>query len=321
MEINSRRLPTLSLYHIGLNGDQLNLFPAWVRSDKFISREEVVCYFTSPDIQRQITAFGIGLSSMCPADRPQSLEFNGDLDLSQALLLLDMAGRARVQSVELEVFHLDWSSPQTVPCRIIHKLAQLETLKIDWPTLSSDHWRILLQAIAAPKLKALTLSGGGVPWNALASFLARHPAISELNLPASDITRLPLKHCALKMPYLHRVEGKLAKVISFVKILTHSAITSIHGEIPRNTSLFKTIDKMIASLAACRSDISLFANLTSTQPNGPLTRTRSVSAKTWERWRRFSDRLAHLRRLRLTVAGMQDSTLLVSCLAGVCDTF
>ncbi|KAF7964611.1 hypothetical protein HWV62_4982 [Athelia sp. TMB] len=315
IEINSHRLPSLSLYHIGLNGDQFNLFPAWVRSDRFASREEFLCYFTSPNIKTQIGAFDTGLSSMRPEDRPKSLEFNGDLDVKQALSLLDIAGSARAHSVELEVFHLDLSLPQAVSGRTIRKLAHLEKLKIEWPTLSSDHWRLLLEAVVTPNLKTLTLIGAGVPWNALASFLSRHSTILELHLPASDITRLSRRHRALQMPHLHRLEGKLAKVVSLMKLLTKSAITSIHGEIPSNTPLVQTIEEIITTLATCNSNISLVANLTSTKPNGSLAQIRPLPARTLRKWRLLPDRLAQLRRLRLIVVGIDNSTLLT------CDTF
>lgn len=315
LEINTHRLPTLGLYYIGLNGDQFSLFPAWVRSEKFTSREEVSCHFASPNTNRKIGALGVGLSCMRPADRPKSLEFNGDLDLTQALSLLDMAGRARVQSVELDVFQLDWST-QAIPAipapeRVIHKLAHLETLRIEWPSLLSDNWRPLLEAIAAPKLKALTLRGG-VPWSALISFLARHTTISQLNLPASDITRIPRRHHTLHMPQLHLLEGKQANVNSLLNILTYSTITSIQEEIPSNTSLVQTVNAIITSLAACNSKISLTTNLTSTKPNGPLTQIRRVSARTLQKWHMFPDRLAQLRQLHLKIVGMDDSILLVS---------
>lgn len=314
LEINTHRLPTLGLYYIGLNGDQFSLFPAWVRSERFTSREEVSCHFASPNTNRKkIGALRVGLSCMRPADRPKTLEFNGDLDLTQALSLLDMAGQARAQSVELDVFQLDWSSTQVIPApdRFIRKLAHLETLKIEWPSLLCDSWRPLLEAIAAPKLKALTLRGR-VPWSALISFLARHTNISELNLPASDITRISRIHHPLRMPQLHLLAGKLANVNSLMKILTHSTITLIQEEIPSNTSLVQTVNAILTSLATCNSKISLTTNLTSTQPNGPLTKTRRVSARTLQKWHMFPDRLAQLQQLHLKIVGMDDSILLVS---------
>lgn len=311
IKFNKNILPKLTDFHIGLSRDNFNLFPAWTRSDMFASRDDLICHFTSPNIERKIDALGIGLSSLRPALHPKSLTFEGDLNVTQGLSLLDIAGRARAAIVDVEVYHLDWSTRQIVKGRMIHKLTQTVELRIDWPSLSSQHWRLLLGAISAPQLRALTLSGN-VPWNALASFLSRHPTITKLHLPASLITRVPQKHCALQMPKLLSLEGKLTNVVSLIKLLSCSSNLSIEGELPSNTPLIEMVHEIINSLAICKSDISLVANLTSTKANGLLTKKHPFPIKTLRKWREFPNHLAHLIRLRLIVVGIEDLVLLVS---------
>ncbi|KZP21246.1 hypothetical protein FIBSPDRAFT_891395 [Athelia psychrophila] len=229
-------------YYIGLNGDQFSLFPVWVQSNRFTSREEVMCHFASPNTDRKIRALNVGLICMLLEDHPKSLELNSDLNVTQALSLLDMAGQIVVQSVELDVLHLNWS--------------------LTAPELNGCHCHpLLLQAITAPKLKALTLSGG-IPWGALVLFLARHTTISEINLPASDITHLPRIHHTLQMPQLHRLEGKLANINSLLKILTNSTITLIQGEIPRNTSICLPTETKISKTVSIRSQLSQVSKCT-----------------------------------------------------------
>lgn len=135
IKINMHCLPTLRFYYIGLNGDQFSLFPVWVQSNRFTSREEVMCHFASPNTDRKIRALNVGLICMLLEDHPKSLELNSDLNVTQALSLLDMAGQIVVQSVELDVLHLNWSL--TAPECVVHKLAHLERLKIEWLSLSS----------------------------------------------------------------------------------------------------------------------------------------------------------------------------------------
>ena len=311
IKINKDTLPSLTSYHIGLTGEKFNFFPAWICSDIFASRESLICHFTPPHIERKIDALGIGLDSLRPSLRPDSLTFEGDLNITQGLSLMDIAGRACTAIIDLEVFHLDWSAPQIVENRAIHKLAQMVQLRIEWPALSSQHWRVLLNAISAPRLQTLTLRGD-VPWNALTSFLSRHPTITTIHLPASNITRVPQKHSALRMPRLLSIKGKLAKVMSLMKLLSSSSNLSIDGEVASNTPLVEMVNKIVESLAICASDISLVANLTSTKPNGPLTKTRPFPHKTLSKWRKFPNQLAHLKRMRLIVEGIEDSILLVS---------
>lgn len=311
IKANKDSLPRLTNYHIGLIGEKFNLFPAWIRSNVFASRESLICHFTSPNIERKIDALGIGLDSLRSPLRPKSLTFEGDLNITHGLSLIDIAGRACAETVDLEVFHLDWSAPQIVENRTIHKLAQTVALSIEWPSLSPQHWRLLLNAISAPQLQTLTLCGD-VPWNALTSFLLRHPTIATIHLPASNITRVPQKNSALQMPKLLNIKGKLTRVMSLMKLIRSPSNLSIDGEVASNTPLIEIVNKLVNSLAICASDISLVANLTSTKSNGPLTKTRSFPLKTLMKWREFPNRLARLKRMRLIVEGIEDSVLLVS---------
>ena len=311
IKANKDTLPRLTSYHIDLSGERFNLFPGWIRSDLFTSRESLICHFTSPNIEQKIGALGIGLDALRSPLRPKSLTFEGDLNITQGLSLMDIAGRACAEIVDLEVFHLDWSAPQTIENRRIHKLAQTVELSIEWPALSPQHWRLLLNAISAPQLQTLTLRGD-VPWSTLTSFLFRHPTITTIHLPASNITRVPQKHSALRMPRLLSIKGKLTRVMSLMKLLCSSSNLSIDGEVASNTPLVETINKIVDSLAVCASDISLVANLTSTKPNGPLTKSRPFPLRTLRKWRKFPNRLARLVRMRLIVEGIEDSVLLVS---------
>ncbi|KZP26229.1 hypothetical protein FIBSPDRAFT_949699 [Athelia psychrophila] len=312
IRVNKCILPKFTHFHIGLSKDAFYLFPAWICSDMFVSRDDLICHFTFPNIERKIDTLDVGLSSLCPALRPKSVIFEGDLNLTQGLSLLDIAGRTHTTIIDLEVYHLDWSTRQVIQDRIIHTLAQTVELRIEWPSLSSQHWCLLLRAISAPQLRVLTL-GGDVPWTALASFLSRHSAITKLHLPASLITRVPQKLCALQMPKLLSLKGKLTNVVSFIKLLSRSSNLSIESEVPSNTPLIEMVHKIVKSLTICDSDLSLVANLTSTKPTGPLTKIRPFPVKTLRKWREFPDRLAYLTRLRLIVMGMEDLVVLGHC--------
>lgn len=311
IKINQNTLPIIADFHIYMRKDAFYLFPAWTRSGTFPAREELICDFTSPDVARKIDAVDIGLRFLRPALRPKSLTFGGNLDFMQGVDLLDMAGRMRASTVDMDVYHVDFSKSNTIKQCMIHELTQTVELRIVWSSLSSHQWSALLRAISAPQLQELTLNGD-VPWTALAAFLSRHPTITKLRLPASHITRLPPKHCVLRLPKLFSLQGHLPKVIAFIKLLSRSPNLSIEGDMPRNSSLIDTVHKIIDSLAACNSNVSLISNLTSTKVNGPLTKARSFPISTLRKWREFPDRLERLIRLRLNVMGIDDSILLVS---------
>lgn len=306
---NEGILPKIGQFHIYMGKDAFYIFPAWVRSDSFDSREDLICDFTLPDIARKIEAVDIGLNSLGPALRPRSLTLSGDLNFTQGVALLDVAGRTRASSIDLEIFYLDFSDCEAIKKCKVHKLTQAVELRIDWPSLSSKQWRSLLRAISAPKLQELTL-GGNVPWTALASFLSRHPTITKLRLPA--VNRVTQKHSAFKLPELFSLQGNMTLVIPFIKLLSRSPNLSIEGNMPSDLSLVDTVHNIVASLVACESDVSLVSNLTSTKVNGKLTKSRSFSISTLKKWRQFPDRLARLIRLRLNIAGIEDSVLLVS---------
>lgn len=314
IKANKLSLPILTAYRTRLSGNSFGLFPAWARSTEFAPRDELICHFTTFNVKSNIGAVRVGLAYLRPEHRPKSLTFEGDLNLEQGLALLDIAGHARAQIIEIDVYHLDLRPPTIKKSDImIRKLAQTVELKIDWPGLPSQHWCLLLHAISAPMLSSLALSGD-VPWNALASFLSRHPTITELHLPVSHITKVSRKYCTLEMPSLLSVKGQLVKVVSFLKLLAQSTKpSSIEGELlASNKPLITMVHKVVDALAICTSDVSLIACLTSTKENGPLTKTRSFPAETLKKWRRYPSRLAHLTRLRLIVSGLADSVLLVS---------
>lgn len=130
IKANEGFLPTLADFHIRLRKDSFMHFPAWVRSSMFAPRDNLVCYFSSPDIERKINAVRVGLGSLQPENRPKSITYEGDLNLMQALSLFEVAMQARTEIVEVEVYHLDWSSPQNIEDRTVYKLGQTVKLGI-----------------------------------------------------------------------------------------------------------------------------------------------------------------------------------------------
>lgn len=271
IKVNEGIIPKISNFHTYTRKQAFYLFPAWVRSDAFILKEDLICDFTLPNVAREIGAIDIGLSSLCPALRPRSLTFSGDLNFTEGLNLLDLAGRMRASIIDMEIFFVDFSNSKAIKKCMVHKLMEAVEIKIEWPSLSSQHWSLLLRAISAPKLQELTLAGD-VPWTALASFLSRHPIITKLRLPASTVTRVTQKHAILKLPKLFSPQGNMNMVIALIKLLARSPNLSIQGSMPNNSSLIDTVHKIIDSLAACNASISLISNLTSTKVSGPLTK-------------------------------------------------
>ena len=310
VKLNEHRLPKLALFHTWLGRQSFCLFPAWARSGKFAPREVLICHFSAHTTQREIAAIGVGLGHIRPKDRPRTVEIEGRLDVAQVLSVLDILGQSHTEIVQVDAFSLDWSNHEAEDSGTIRELPWTSTLEIEWLTLKPHNWRVLLRAISAPRLQVLKLEGD-VPWRGLLSFLARHPTIKELHLPTSYITRTSVGISALQMPHLHRLQGKMAKVLSLLKIISRPASLSIDASLPSDTSLCHTVHNIVASLRAHDSNLSFTTNLTSTGPDGPLTKARQFSAQTMNKLRDNPDCLERLKILCLKVRGIDDEVLMV----------
>lgn len=310
LKINKHLLPRLARYHIWLSIGSFGLFPAWARSSKFAMRDDLVCHFVGPKIDSDIDAVGVGLSHIRRQDHPKTFSIEGDLNVKQVLDLLEVVGQTNSETVQVEILHLDLSPPEAIRNRTVYELPQTSSLLIDWPTLPSHHWHVLLEAISAPRLNGLTLKGD-VPWNSLAPFLSRHPTITSLRIPTSPITRVPANFSALQMTRLNDLRGHLTKVASYLKLLSCSASLSIDAKLPENMPLIQIVHKIVTCLTNHRSDMQLWINIFSTDTNGPLTKSHPFPTRTVAKWRE-SNQLQHLTSLSLKVAGIQDSVLFVS---------
>lgn len=306
---------TYDLYTI--RGETFNLLPAWIRSDQFKSKQTMVFYFSPPkkatisnDVEEKIGAIKIMMSSLPQEDRPRSISFEGDLTISQVCSLLDIAGRAGTTSIEVDVWDMEYR--RTRGHTTIHPLVQTDELTLNCHALSAKHWPSLLSAITAPNLKILKLSGD-VPWTALAKFLARHPTITDIQLPARNLdTRQQKKISTLRMPRLENVRGKLLRMMQVLRVLSPKKISTIKADAVRDDPLIKTVREMTACVASCHSDISLDINIISTQQDGPLATSHPFPPKTLACLRQSPRQLLHLSHLRIRAEGIGRSVLLVS---------
>lgn len=210
----------------------------------------------------------------------------------------------------MDAFNLNWSNHEAEDSGTVCELPWTSTLEIEWLTLKPQNWRVLLRAISAPRLQVLKLEGD-VPWRTLVSFLERLPTLKELHLPTSYITRASVGISALQMPHLHRLKGKMGKVLSLLKIISRPSSLSIDASLPSDTSLCHTVHNIVASLRAHDSDLSFTTNLTSTKSDGPLTKARQFSVQTMNKLREHPDSLECLKKLTLKVRGIEDQVLLV----------